>query len=136
MVAEGTTPEIIALREQHVQNGLAWRFQGLGHWSTEAIFARLIELGIDTDEQRFHSQAQTADGPDALHEVWVTGVEFRTNPLWEDFPFFATTELWRRLLPETVTVEVLAEELDQVGRNDPCPYGSRLKYKKCCGAPG
>jgi len=23
----------------------------------------------------------------------------------------------------------------QIGRNDPCPCGSGLKYKKCCGAP-
>lgn len=23
---------------------------------------------------------------------------------------------------------------DNVGRNDPCPCGSRKKYKKCCGA--
>jgi uncharacterized protein YecA (UPF0149 family) len=22
-----------------------------------------------------------------------------------------------------------------VGRNDPCPCGSGLKYKKCCGKP-
>ncbi|MBD3334727.1 MAG: hypothetical protein GF355_04370, partial [Candidatus Eisenbacteria bacterium] len=23
----------------------------------------------------------------------------------------------------------------KVGRNDPCPCGSGLKYKKCCGRP-
>lgn len=23
---------------------------------------------------------------------------------------------------------------DKVGRNDPCPYGSGKKYKKCCGS--
>ena len=24
----------------------------------------------------------------------------------------------------------------KVGPNDPCPCGSGLKYKKCCGRPG
>ncbi|HOJ35929.1 MAG TPA: SEC-C metal-binding domain-containing protein, partial [Clostridiales bacterium] len=25
------------------------------------------------------------------------------------------------------------KESEKVGRNDPCPCGSGLKYKKCCG---
>lgn len=31
--------------------------------------------------------------------------------------------------------EALKEEPRKVGRNDPCPCGSGLKYKKCCGQP-
>jgi len=29
----------------------------------------------------------------------------------------------------------MAHSLPNPGRNDPCPCGSRKKYKKCCGAP-
>jgi len=32
--------------------------------------------------------------------------------------------------------EPIVNEEPKVGRNDPCPCGSGLKYKKCCGAPG
>jgi uncharacterized protein len=28
---------------------------------------------------------------------------------------------------------VMHGSLGKVGRNDPCPYGSGKKYKKCCG---
>lgn len=27
-------------------------------------------------------------------------------------------------------------KLDKIGRNDPCPCGSGLKYKRCCGSSG
>ncbi len=36
-------------------------------------------------------------------------------------------------LPDTPVEQVRAEQT--AGRNDPCPCGSRKKYKKCCGAP-
>jgi hypothetical protein len=36
-----------------------------------------------------------------------------------------------RLFP--ARVETFKREAPKVGRNDPCPCGSGLKYKKCCG---
>jgi hypothetical protein len=39
--------------------------------------------------------------------------------------------------PPPTPAEVVDAEIDQpvitAGRNDPCPCGSGLKYKKCCG---
>jgi hypothetical protein len=32
--------------------------------------------------------------------------------------------------------QIIAEEDEKVGRNDPCPCGSGRKYKHCCGHPG
>ncbi len=32
---------------------------------------------------------------------------------------------------ETVKAEI--RETRRIGRNDPCPCGSKLKFKKCCG---
>ena len=29
-----------------------------------------------------------------------------------------------------------SKKSDYIGRNDPCPCGSGLKYKKCCGKEG
>lgn len=37
-------------------------------------------------------------------------------------------------LPDTPVEQAKAEHT--VERNDPCPCGSGLKYKKCCGRPG
>ena len=36
-----------------------------------------------------------------------------------------------RLLPQKV--ETIRRESPKVGRNDPCPCGSGMKFKKCCG---
>lgn len=44
------------------------------------------------------------------------------------------SELRRQLLPLKERREAILEMLNQkVGRNDPCPCQSGLKYKKCCG---
>lgn len=36
------------------------------------------------------------------------------------------------LSPFKAVKKILASDSDKVGRNDPCPCGSGLKYKKCC----
>ena len=36
--------------------------------------------------------------------------------------------------PEKRT-QFAATTVRKVGRNDPCPCGSNLKYKRCCGNP-
>jgi SEC-C motif-containing protein len=39
----------------------------------------------------------------------------------------------RWLFTEGTMVKSKPVSVDKVGRNDPCPCGSGLKYKKCCG---
>src|SRR5918999_1847619 len=39
----------------------------------------------------------------------------------------------QKLIPANGT-RVYSEQAMQAGRNDPCPCGSGLKYKKCCGS--
>lgn len=34
------------------------------------------------------------------------------------------------------TVAAVAASVPRVGVNEPCPCGSRQKYKRCCGRPG
>jgi tetratricopeptide (TPR) repeat protein len=54
-------------------------------------------------------------------------------------PFLlAITELRKRTEKQGQPINLNASETPQrvakIGRNDPCPCGSKLKYKKCCGA--
>ena len=37
------------------------------------------------------------------------------------------TDIEKLMNPQTVV-----KEIPKIGRNDPCPCGSGLKYKKCC----
>jgi uncharacterized protein YecA (UPF0149 family) len=34
---------------------------------------------------------------------------------------------------QTTETSTVKRDTKKVGRNDPCPCGSRKKYKKCCG---
>ena len=55
--------------EKHRRLGYGWRYDGVDDWSTEAIFAKLRGLGIDTDAGRFRQQATTAGCIDALRDL-------------------------------------------------------------------
>ena len=53
-------------------------------------------------------------------------------------------ELFEKALPKTekkkknpqLTGRFTKEPMPKIPRNKPCPCGSGLKYKKCCGKPG
>ncbi len=57
------------------------------------------------------------------------------NVPFMDEDFERETELTRALKNSTPNYvdEEPGEDMPKVGRNDPCPCGSGLKYKKCCG---
>jgi hypothetical protein len=54
-------------------------------------------------------------------------MKLETYPIMEDIKYSHLTKKER----EAVIVPVRSEPKYQ--RNDPCPCGSKLKYKKCCG---
>jgi len=56
----------------------------------------------------------------------------QTHYLTERSFFAKEGELWRYVNGET-KLSTTAENREKVGRNDPCPCNSGLKYKKCCG---
>jgi len=107
--------------ERHRKEGFGWRYDGLSDWSTDAICAKLQELGVDTDEQRFREQAQAAERPTALQRTCCEGAP-DTGTFWDDFPFLAVEELWRRLTPDLLCPELLADRLEEAVRasNERC----------------
>ncbi|MEK6677581.1 MAG: SEC-C metal-binding domain-containing protein [Planctomycetota bacterium] len=112
-VKAGKNEDLLLTAERHRKQGFAWRYDGLTEWSTDAIFAKLHELGVNTDPQRFREQAQAARRPMSLEEQWWKGVK-RARTFWDDFPLLAAEELWRRLTPELYCPELLADRLDEV----------------------
>lgn len=100
---------VIRRIHQHYEQGFGWRYDGLGDWRTEDIFAKLRELGIETDADSFRSQAAEAGGPEALTDLWLQ--RHKAEGLWEDFLLFAPEELWKRLLPDVPCPELLFAEI-------------------------
>lgn len=94
-----------------------WRDEGLGKWSTEAIFSRLKHLKIETGPESFRREAQAAGGPLALTELWCK--QGLAPGLWEDFFLHAPLELWKRLLADVPCAELLFEEIgDMIEREE------------------
>lgn len=92
--------------------GFGWRFDGLGDWSTEQIFAKLAALGVDTDAERFRAQAESAASHTKLARRWGRALP-PGQGLWEDFPYLAVEELWRRLTPELLCPEAVAARIEE-----------------------
>ena len=117
--------QLVASADRQRAEGLGWRYDGFDDISTDAIFARLAELGIAMDEEAFRAQALAAGSPTRLAEDWLR----RTNAQgrWIDFPGLAARELWRRLLPGERRAEVVSDEIDALlERAEVAPTESRL----------
>jgi tetratricopeptide (TPR) repeat protein len=97
---------------KHRRQGWGWRYDGLEGWTTEAIFAQLRELGIDTDAERFREQAVAALGIDGLRKVWDGQIREEMDiAFWPDFPLIAVPLLWERLTPDLVCPELVEQRL-------------------------
>ena len=53
--------ELHDLLKQQRMKGLGWRFDGVDDWSTDAIFAQLSSMGIDTDVAGVASDVEVQD---------------------------------------------------------------------------
>ncbi len=65
----------------------------------------------------FDADGMVAEGRDVLEEIVNSG----------------QTKLVKVVNKPADTLGILPSSAAEVGRNDPCPCGSGLKYKKCCG---
>ena len=75
-----------------------------------------VNLGYDKEKLYYNMVAAKADW---LYEL----------PMWNDLlPAEKRKELYKQ---QKASGTIRKEK--KIGRNDPCPCGSGLKYKKCCG---
>jgi uncharacterized protein YecA (UPF0149 family) len=57
--------------------------------------------------------------------------ELYTLPEWNEI---FTAEQQKAFYTEQKKSHIVRRSEAKIGRNEPCPCGSGLKYKKCCGA--
>ena len=123
---EGKDKKLLAHVEKLRSEGYGWRYDGLADWSTSDIFAKLSELGVDADATRFREQAERAGRPKHLEDAWRGSRNWDDSP-WDDFPFLAAEELWRRLAPDLPCPESIADRMSRLmsTANDPAQIAGR-----------
>ncbi len=102
----GIHPQLQSSYEQQKREGFGWRFHGVRDWTTEAIFERLVRLGVTTSPEFFLSEVRRLRSPGRLAEFWKSQVGKSEDTRWQDFPPVVCEELWRRLTPDQACVEM------------------------------
>ncbi|MFO0588777.1 MAG: hypothetical protein U0441_14600 [Polyangiaceae bacterium] len=113
-----------AQRGGHPGAGSIWTPSRVAALSDEELFAKLASLGIATDRAAF--LALTEGETSALTkagEPWARSLPAAATPADQDFVRLAAWDLWRRLRPETPSIEALLvrhlEGWDADGRGRP-----------------
>jgi len=87
-----------------------WKVEDLRLLKSEELFERLNEKGIFLDKQTFIAYANEYDTPEELGQAVLTD-ESSENEV-QDYIYLHVFELWRRFVPEKLTVSLITDELD------------------------
>ena len=90
-----------------------------GHQALMACAFHLIQPGDDTPREELIQVNHVVRAAHMLREALQSGGDFPSSAAGSGGYGYSTTETYEREAPK-------------IGRNDPCPCGSGLKYKRCC----
>lgn len=107
-----TERRLLASADQQREQGLGFRYDGFERFTTEQMFEALRRFGIEHDLTSLRAEALEAGSPTRLAERWEARSSAQGK--WRDLPLLAARELWRRLLPEVLRAEVVADEIDEL----------------------
>ncbi len=147
-----TDPYLFEIDADQLATAKAWmppKHAGLDHWRPGDWMGRAWAEGflrvVSTDDEWADMLAR-----DEIHGMLVSPLlflELGFNPDNPRMPFEPTewmgeaianlyrlTALFRHIDETAEAGAPLLRPSPKVGRNDPCPCGSGLKFKKCCGA--
>lgn len=88
-----------------------WAVEDLRILSLEDLFRRLKKESIVLDRSQFVEFAESAETPEDLAEILLNEAEDLKQ---QDRAYLIIFELWRRLLPERVSLSVFCDELDHL----------------------
>lgn len=85
----------------------AWDSKKLRKMSTQEIINTLESMNVHFDEEQFKTQVKDYISAIRLAEDHYYTQEYTAEEYKEDFIWLAIVELWRRLIPEQYTVELI-----------------------------
>ncbi len=87
-----------------------WQVQNYRELSTSHIFQLLEKLNIPLNQENFLLYTETCDTPEELIEcLWVQEAESQEK----EKAYLLLFELWRRFVPEKLSLSVFCDELDR-----------------------
>jgi hypothetical protein len=88
----------------------AWQVEDLRALGMEELFLRLSNFGVSLDKRHFILYAEDCDNPEDLAECLIVD---KNSAVKQDQIYLLIFELWRRLLPEKLSLSVFCDELDR-----------------------
>lgn len=90
----------------------AWQVADYRSIATKDLFSQLSPYGIEFDEHSFEAFAEEEDSPEELTEALIGDASL--TPEQHDFIYLLVFELWRRLLPEHLSLSIFCDEADHL----------------------
>lgn len=120
--------------KMHEAEALGWKFKAFAseHHSARGSGRMWMMTGARSDEPDDACLAATREFLKRLS----AGEPFCSKPISRGRDgFTGKTIVWTWGWPETIAIRAAPDAAPKVkvGRNDPCPCGSGIKFKRCCG---
>jgi hypothetical protein len=88
-----------------------WQVDDLRELDIGELFSRLKKLGLILDEEGFYLYAENCSSPEELVDfVWIESEDLEGH----DQTYLLLFELWRRLLPDRLSLSIFCDELDRL----------------------
>lgn len=87
-----------------------WQVEDYRNHDTDGLFKNLSEMGLHLDKTSFLAYAETVDTPENLTDSFL--VETELDPMQQDHIYLLIFEIWRRLVPEKMSLSIFCDELD------------------------
>lgn len=87
-----------------------WQIEDYRKLSESALFKGLQRLGIPWDHETFLLYAQSVESPEELTDLLLKDIDL--EPQDQDRIYLFLFEVWRRLLPEKLSLSLFCDELD------------------------
>ena len=88
----------------------AWKVEDIRPLHSQILFSRLQEKNIYLDKSAFLTYSEPFDAPEEFME-WLIE-DFSLDPESTDYVYLIIFELWRRFVPEKISISIFANDLD------------------------
>ena len=100
-------------REMEEVKKASWTLEKIAAMSTEQLEKQLRNYGVPYSREDFLKESQDFFSAWQLSETWFSRGNLSCRGLEEDFVGLAACELWKRLLPERPSMEMVDDWLEQ-----------------------